>query len=144
VDHALGRSRGGWGTKAHLVCDRRGRPIAALLSAGQAHEARLFEQAMSLALARGRPQAIAGDKGYSSGRIRAWIEAAGALDVVPTKSHEPRKEGFDKGLYRERNVVERCFGWLKECRRVATRYEKLAAHFLAMVKIAMIRRLLDS
>ena len=97
---------------------------------------------MEAALAKGRPGAVAGDKGYSSGKVRAWIAAIGALDVVPTMRHEPRREGFDTDLYRERNVVERCFGWLKECRRVATRYEKLAVHFLAMVKIAMIRRLL--
>lgn len=97
---------------------------------------------MDAALGRGVPKAVAGDKGYSSGKVRAWIAALGALDVVPTKSNEPRREGFDRELYRERNVVERCFGWLKECRRVATRYEKLAVHYLAMVKIAMIRRLL--
>lgn len=97
---------------------------------------------MGLALAQGRPEAVAGDKGYSSGKVRAWIAALGALDVVPTRSNERRNEGFDKELYRERNVVERCFGWLKECRRVATRYEKLAVHYLAMVKLAMIRRLL--
>lgn len=124
------------------MCDRKGRPLAAVLSAGQAHECRHFDAAMSLALARGRPGAVAGDKGYSSGKVRAWIAAQGALDVVPTKGNEPRREGFDRDIYRERNVVERCFGWLKECRRVATRYEKLAVHFLAMVKIAMIRRLL--
>jgi transposase len=97
---------------------------------------------MALALARGRPEAVAGDKGYSSGKVRAWIAALGALDVVPTRSDEARNEGFDKGLYRGRNVVERCLGWLKECRRVATRYEKLAANYLGMVKIAMIRRLI--
>ena len=62
---------------------------------------------------------MAGDEGCSSGRVRAWIAAAGARDVVPTKANEERREGFDEGLYRERNVVERCFGWLKECRRVA-------------------------
>ena len=124
------------------MCDRKGRPLAALLSAGQAHEARLFEAAMGLALAKGTPGAVAGDKGCSSGEVRAWIAALGALDVVPTKANETRDEGFDRDLYRERNVVERCFGWLKECRRVATRYEKLAVHYLAMVKIAMIRRLL--
>lgn len=97
---------------------------------------------MSLVLARGKPGAVTGDKGYSSGKIRAWIAAIGALDVVPTKKNEPQREEFDRELYRERNVVERCLGWLKECRRVATRYEKLAIHFLAMVKIAMIRRLM--
>ena len=97
---------------------------------------------MGLARAKGEPKAVAGDEGCSSGRVRAWIAAAGARDVVPTKANEERREGFDEGLYRERNVVERCFGWLKECRRVATRYEKLAENHLAMIKIAMVRRLL--
>ena len=94
---------------------------------------------MSLVLARGKPGAVAGDKGCSSGKIRAWIAALG---VVPTRRDEPQREELDRELYRERNVVERCLGWLKECRRVATRYERLAIHFLAMVEIAMIRRLM--
>jgi transposase len=49
---------------------------------------------------------------------------------------------FDRQIYRERNAVERCVGWLKECRRLAARYEKLAENFLAMVTLAMIQRYL--
>lgn len=53
-----------------------------------------------------------------------------------------RNRGFDKEVYKKRNIVERCLSWLKECRRVATRYEKLAASYAAMVNMATIRRLL--
>ena len=56
-----------------------------------------------------------------------------------------RKDGhrgrFARRLYRRRNVIERCIGWLKECRRVATRYEKLAVSYLAMLKVAMVQRI---
>ncbi|MEN9938944.1 MAG: hypothetical protein RLZZ387_5523 [Chloroflexota bacterium] len=49
---------------------------------------------------------------------------------------------YDPVRYRGRNVVERCIGWLKECRSVATRYEKLAVHYLGMVELAIIERYL--
>jgi len=58
--------------------------------------------------------------------------------VIPTKSNERRQPHFDRALYRERNRVERCINRLKQYRRVATRYEKLAVNYLAMVTIAAI------
>jgi transposase len=68
--------------------------------------------------------------------------------VIPRRKDQRRsRRPFDKETYRRRNAVERCMGWLKENRRLATRHEKLAVNFLAMVKLAMIRRcfrLLDS
>lgn len=88
-----------------------------------------------------RPDAIAGDKGYSYPRIRAWCSRRGIEAVIPTRRDQPR-ERCSKAKYRGRSVVERCIGWLKECRRVATRYEKLATHFLAVVILAMIQRCL--
>ena len=87
---------------------------------------------------RKRPENIAGDKGYSCGRIRDWLKDHKIGDVIPTKDNEKRRESFDKKLYKNRNFVERCIGWLKEARRIATRYEKLAVHFLAMLRLAMI------
>lgn len=59
-------------------------------------------------------------------------------DVILTRENEERREDFDKSLYRDRNIVERCIGWLKESRPIATRFEKLAIHFLGMLKLAMI------
>ena len=59
---------------------------------------------------------------------------------LQSRKDQRRNPRFDKATYRRRNVVERCVGWLKESRRLATRFEKLAVNFLAMVRLAMIRR----
>lgn len=89
-----------------------------------------------------RPKAVAGDKAYGAKRIRDWCAQQGIEDVIPTKSNEPRREKFDKEKYRDRNIVERAIGWLKECRRVLTRFEKYAVHYLAIVQLAVIQRYL--
>lgn len=125
------------------MTDGRGVPLGALVTAGQSHESRSFEALMDTVRIkrRRRPDAVAGDKGYSYPRIRAWLARRGIEAVIPTRSDQPRQR-LNKRKYRRRNVVERCIGWLKGCRRVATRYEKLATHFLAMVKLAMIQRCL--
>lgn len=125
------------------MTDGRGVPLGALVTAGQSHESKSFEALMDTVKIRRRrrPSAVAGDKGYSYPRIRRWLRRRGVEAVIPTRSDQPR-ERLSKRKYRRRNVVERCIGWLKGCRRVATRYEKLAAHFLAIVKLAMIQRCL--
>jgi transposase len=128
------------------VTDRRGTPLGALVTAGQAHESVSFEALMDTVRVRGghgrrRPEAVAGDKGYSHPWIRGWLRSRGIEAVIPTRRDQPR-ERFDRVKYRGRNAVERCIGWLKGCRRVATRYEKLAAHFLAIITLAMVQRCL--
>jgi transposase len=65
-------------------------------------------------------------------------------DVIPTRSNEPSDPQFDKQKYSLRHIIENVIGWLKECRRIATRYEKKATHFLAVVAIASIRLILKS
>jgi len=125
------------------VTDACGVPLGALVTPGQSHESVSFEALMDTVRIRGRrrPDAVAGDKGYSYPRIRAWLWRRGIQAVIPARSDQPRVP-LNRRKYRGRNVVERCIGWLKECRRVATRYEKLAGHYLAMVKLAMIQRCL--
>ena len=154
TDHALGRSRGGWGTKIHLVTDGKGLPLAAVVTAGQAHESRSFEQSLNavripnsgVGRPRRRPLALAADKGYSFRRIRRWLHRRKIEPVIPQRSNQIGRVGGHRGLdrakYRRRNVVERCVNWLKECRRVATRFEKLAVNYLAMIDLAIIQRLL--
>ncbi len=141
-DQALGRSRGGFGTKLSLVCDGRGTPLAASVGPGQEHDTRRVTDVLTLALRFGRPRRVGGDKAYSVTWVRAWIARRGIVPVVPTRVDQVHDETFDRDVYRRRNVIERLVGWLKESRRVATRYEKLAATYLGMVKLAMIRRLL--
>ena len=116
-------------------------PLGALVTAGQAHESKLFEALMDTVniARRRRPDAVAGDKAYSCSWIRAWCSRRGIEAVIPSRSNQPRVR-ISKRKYRGRNVVERCIGWLKWCRRVATRYEKLAESDLAMVTLAIIQR----
>lgn len=94
-----------------------------------------------------RPDRLAGDKGYSFPRIRQWLRDHGIEAVIPQRddqraAHHGFPLKFDKEAYRKRSIVEQCIGWLKECRRIGTRFEKLAINFLAMVKVAMIQRYL--
>ena len=92
---------------------------------------------------RQRPKAVAADKAYSSGRIRDWLRDRHVRPVVPTRSDERRNPRFDKAAYRQRNVVERCVGWLKGFRRIGSRFEKLAVNYAAMLTLGMIRIMLS-
>ena len=144
-DHALGRSRGGFGTKLHLIVDGAGTPLGAVLSGGATHEMKavdaLLDPNTTLPIRYlGEPAALAGDKAYSAMRLRAEFIQVGILPVIPTRNNEAQDPNFDKELYRKRNVVERCIGWLKESRRLGTRFEKLAVSFLAMVHLGFIVR----
>jgi transposase len=117
-----------------------------LITAGQCHEAVVFEELMEQGAIRrpgvGRPQLrpkrIVGDKGYSSKRIRSYLRRRGIRYTIPRRKDQCRSGPFDKEAYRQRNLVERCINRLKQYRRVATRYEKLAENYLAMVHIAAI------
>lgn len=93
---------------------------------------------------RRRPRRLAGDQGYSNNRVRDWLRKYGIKPLIPRKENEKlRHDGrsvFDKQAYRRRSIVEQTIGWLKECRRIGTRFEKLAINFLAMMKLAVIQR----
>lgn len=148
ADHALGRSRGGFGTKINLVCDSGAVPLAIHVSAGQRNESLYVEavlNAVHIGRPRLRPDRLAADKGYSYNRVRSWLRDRRIAPVIPTRDDprdptQRRDPAFDKETYRKRNIIERCIGWLKECRRVVTRFEKLALNFAAMIKLAMIGR----
>ena len=111
-------------------------PIRLSLTAGQAHDASAAYGLLDCL----QPRAIIlGDKAYDANGLRTLIEDQGAVPNIPAKSNRKWKPCFSKSLYRERNQVERFFSRLKHFRRVATRYDKRADNFLAMVKLASIR-----
>lgn len=94
---------------------------------------------------RQRPEALAGDKAYSTPRIRQWLRRHAIRAVIPRRSDQHPDDGrvrFDGKSYRRRCTVEQCVGWIKECRRVATRFEKLAVNFMAMIHLVFIERYL--
>ncbi len=133
-DQALGYSRGGFGTKIHVAADALGYPVVIHLSPGQDAD---VTHAPAL-LGDLEPDAVLGDKGYDSDDLVGRIEGRGAEAVIPPRSNRKEPREYDKVLYKERNKVERCIGLLKQCRRVATRYEKTARNFLGMVTLAAI------
>ncbi len=144
---ALGGSIGGSSTKIHLRCEGSGLPITFLLTVGERHEAVVFEQLMQQGAIkrqragrpRLRPNRVVGDKGYSSGQIRRYLRRRGIRLTIPRKSNEKHRGKFDKSIYRTRNRVERCFNRLKQFRRIATRYEKNAENYQAMLTLASIQ-----
>ena len=148
---ALGRSRGGLSTKIHLLCEGAGLPIAVEVTPGQTHEATLLEPLLAAVAIGGKPGAprkrfetVSGDKGYDGAGLRETIRSHGSEPLIPHRkrpdgSYPEQAQGFDKERYKRRNVVERLIGKLKEYRRVATRYDKLAESFRCFVLIAFIR-----
>jgi transposase len=95
---------------------------------------------------RHKPMKLAGDKGYSVQRLRDWLKGQRIEPVIPHKDNEHARHDpavkFDRQAYRGRCVAEQCVGWLKEYRRIGTRFEKLAVNFHGMLQLAMIRRYL--
>jgi len=144
---ALGRSRGGFSTKLHLRAEGGGKPLTLRITAGQRHEAvefeRLMEQGAVQRPGRGRPKLrpkrVVGDKGYRSTRIRQYLQQRGIRMTIPRKANERRTGSFDRAVYRKRNRIERLINRLKQYRRIATRYEKRAANYVAMLTIVAIR-----
>lgn len=89
------------------------------------------------------PVAVGGDKGYRAEWIDEYLLELGITPVIPSKENEEREARaveFDRELYRRRNIVERAIGWLKEFRRVFSRYEKTAKNFGGMIRLAFIQR----
>jgi transposase len=128
------------------VTSGRGVPLCTEVTIGQAHESQTLEPLMdTVNIRRRRLDSVAGDRAYRMLWIRQWLSRLGIEAVIPMQRNQTRV-CLVRRKYQRRNVVERCVGWLKETRRVVTRYEKLATHYLAIIKLAMIKhclRILD-
>lgn len=138
---------GGFSTKVHIKAEGYGKPRHFVLTPGKRHDTVAFPDLIKggkvKRQGRGRPKHrsryIVGDKAYSSREIRQQLRQSGTTPVIPKRSNEKRRGRFNRGLYRERNQVERLINRLKQYRRIATRYEKYAVNYLAMLMIGAIR-----
>lgn len=140
--------------------ERGGKPLVCVLTGGQRHEQialpKLLEGGAICRVGRGprppvpagpggrdgrprqRPERLAGDKAYSSRTVRRDLRRRGSGGVIPTQKGERPNRHFDREAYRERNRVERLINRLKQYRAIATRYEKLAVTYHALLTIAAI------
>ncbi len=117
-----------------------------ILTPGQRHEALVLIPLMAQGTVKRRgpgrpkrrPKRLMGDKAYSSRAIRQYLRHHGIRLTIPRKRGEHRTGPFDRRLYRQRNKIERLINRLKQFRRIATRYEKRAANYLAMLYLATI------
>ena len=141
----MGRSRGGFTTKIHLRCEGTGKLITFLLTPGQASDINFAEELMETGAVlrktghlRLHPKRLVADKGYTDRVFRKYLHLRNIRCTIPHRKNEHHKGAFNKQIYRKRNIVERLINRLKQFRRIATRYEKRAANFSAMITLASI------
>ncbi len=121
-------------SKLHGLTDPQGRPRLLMLSAGNIND--MTMAASLLEQARGRFDRLIADRGYDTNAIRSAITDQGAEVVIPSTTTRRAPIPYDRDVYKARNLVERLWCRLKDWRRVATRYDKLARNFLAAALIA--------
>lgn len=141
-------------TKFHMLCDANGVPLRFQLSRGQASDISytqpLIDEVYIPSLC-GRPRKrrrwLLADKGYDAETLRRYCDRYRMQPVIPLRSMKRKpKPGlpllFDRPKYRQRNIIERMFGWLKENRRIVKRFDKLANSYAAVVSLACAMRCL--
>jgi len=135
VAQAIGRSRGGRTTKIHALTDGYGRPLVLALTPGNAAD---ISMAAKLVDSMPPSKCLIADKGYDANDLRQQLTERGTEPVIPPRSNRKQLIVFNRNTYKRRNIIERTFGRLKDFRRVATRYDKLATNYLSTIILAAI------
>jgi transposase len=119
-------------TKIHLAVRGLSAPVRFALTGGQCGDC-----PQAYGLIEGLPaEVVMADAAYDADPLRQAIAAKGAIAVIPNNPSRARKYPLDKNLYAQRHLIECCFSKLKQFRRVATRFEKTARNYLAVVTLA--------
>ena len=126
---ALGRSKGGFTTKIHILADALGNPLKFILTAGQRND---ITQAISL-VENIKNSSVLADKGYDSNEVVEHLKRNNCEIVIPPRTNRKEKRLYDKVLYKERNAIERLIGRIKQFRRIACRFDKSASTFMAFL-----------
>ncbi len=133
AEEAIGISRGGRNTKLHAISDMQCRPLALYLTPGQRAD---IKGAVALSGSLPPVKYLLADKAYDAGHFRGFLMNRKIEPVIPAKANRKTHIPHDKTRYKRRNVVERMFGRIKDWRRIATRYDKLARNFMAAICLA--------
>jgi transposase len=133
LSQAIGRSRGGFTSKIHCLADGRGRPVAFALTPGNVAD---ISMALPLLRAVAPPKRLIADKAYDAQSLRDWLQSHRVTATIPSTATRTVPYKHSRIAYRRRNRIERLFGHLKNWRRVATRYDRLACNYLAAVALA--------
>ena len=131
-EQAIGRSRGGRTTTLHALTDATGGPRVLLLAPGNQHDVTMAPELLRLA---GPINRLIADKAYDTNKLRQLLANQSIEAVIPSIARRKPLIPYDHVAYRQRNLIERMFG-LKDFRRIATRYDKLARNFLASIALA--------
>ena len=131
-NQALGRSRGGFTTKLHILVDSLGNPLRFRCTKGQMHDIK-----MAYELLDGHAfQFLMADRGYSAQHLHDFLTMSGIEPVIPPHQLSKKPRPFDEWLYQERHLVECFINKLKHFRRVFSRFEKLVSRYLGFVQFA--------
>lgn len=122
-------------TKLHALVDGLGRLVAFTITPGQRGDAPVAADLIGLVPASAT---LAADRAYDSDALRRLLIARGTTPVIPNRPRRKNLHPFDRNAYKRRNLVERAFCRIKDFRRVATRYDKLAETYAAAVSLAAI------
>jgi transposase len=132
-EQAIGASRGGRTSKLHALTDEKGRPRVLLLTAGNINDITI---AASLLDRAGPVRRLIADRGYDANHLRHRLAAQHAEAVIPSTTSRAKPIPYNRRAYKARNRIERMWCRIKDWRRIATRYDKLARNFLSGVYLA--------
>ncbi|HEX4067415.1 MAG TPA: IS5 family transposase [Acidobacteriaceae bacterium] len=135
---AIGKSRGGWTTRIHMVAANARTAITFSLSPGQAHDAPAGRALLTELGPMPESLHLVMDRAYEDGETRQLVLDLGMIPVVPPKSNRIEPWEYDRAIYKKRNEIERLFRRLKGFRRIFSRFEKLDVLFLGFLYFALI------
>jgi transposase len=146
----VGKTTVGKGAKVMIVADGQGLPIGLYVDRARPHESQLVEAALATVRVpqrrgrpRTRPKELVADRAYDSQTLRQRLRRRGIKPTIPTVERRQRRQPprgrpiKTGGSYRQRWKVERCFGWMDNCRRLVVRYERTVEHYQAFCLIAI-------
>ncbi|MCP5432275.1 MAG: IS5 family transposase [Alphaproteobacteria bacterium] len=132
---AIGRSRGGRTSKIHCLADDCGRPVAFALTPGNVADITMAKPLVDAVLA---PKRLLADRAYDAEHFRSYLKSRTIKAVIPSTASRTVPYPLDETTYKRRNVVERLFCKLKNWRRIATRYDRLAQNYISAIALAAI------